>query len=786
MPANSGLPDQPQRISVVCDCGKKLVATSMQSGKRAKCPSCGQVIVIPPVPAGIIPAPASAAAKPRPKTGKRRLLGVLLMMVVCLLPIVAAIGAGALILSDLRSRRQEAANTEVRDAVKRAEDWLKQGGAKEGENVQHRLMNAIAAEDASEKGKAGAVLETVRTRRAELAADTILDSAKTKLDGKAIVDAVALLRRYVADPHATKKLEAEQLLTDCELATSDSAAMKMLVSLSNEQFDQFTRSGKLGGRQIAHPILVEMCATTLGRNLERAKENRKSPQDVEREKRQLAWERARQAEAREAKAQSAKLDEQDAAYRLEYAQGTFRDAADAHNLPDYRRGRVAAGFRQLREVVERWPSTKAAVQAKQILDSLKMDPDSKVAEQAKQTLDSMMDPVSLAIRTFTDSRMPARRREQAVDRLQALGPAALPAVPVLAEAALDEGENDEYVKRKAIEILGEIGGMQGVLATGRVLLMEDKSGYLGFQLSPMVDWQEQISGFQNDSPAEKAGLKEGDVVVKIQDKPITRVADLIGIVNFRRDRSRRGADICSVEQMPETKPGDKVSVTVKRDDMEKTFTIKLGTKPNEIVKAAEDSLLKLLPAVGNRLTMGDAIFLMKVHQAGNKRVSPAIESAWAASGITRDAIVTEINKPALARQAAIDKAIAKAMANAPLEAEWKNFFAALPPDTQARINPILAKLHTEEEDRKFKKVFMSQSPAWQEWILQTAGRSERDWVWDRVYQVWRAKYKPLSEEEKWRQIRKAQAEREEARTKWRIMSEQERQFYMRGGGHPPP
>ena len=74
MPANSGLPDNPQRISVVCDCGKKLVANSMQSGKRLKCPSCGQVVVVPPVRAGIVPTPTRAASEPHTETGNRRLM----------------------------------------------------------------------------------------------------------------------------------------------------------------------------------------------------------------------------------------------------------------------------------------------------------------------------------------------------------------------------------------------------------------------------------------------------------------------------------------------------------------------------------------------------------------------------------------------------------------------------------------------------------------------------------------------------------------------------------------
>ena len=45
----------------------------------------------------------------------------------------------------------------------------------------------------------------------------------------------------------------------------------------------------------------------------------------------------------------------------------------------------------------------------------------------------------------------------------------------------------------------------------------------------------------------------------------------------------------------------------------------------ERIKAAEDKLLQLLPALGSGLTMDDAIFLVDVHRSGNKRVAPAIE-----------------------------------------------------------------------------------------------------------------------------------------------------------------
>jgi len=302
MPANSVLPDNPQRISVVCKCGKKVVANAMPSGKRLKCPSCGQLVVVPPVRAGIVATPTRAATEPHPEAGRRRLKNVLLWIVLCSLPVGVAIGGGVLIHFNAKWGQQariDAANTEVREAVKGADGWLKQGSAREGENVERRLMEAIAAKDVSEQANSDAVLETVRTRRAELAADSLFDSAKIQLDAKAIVEAVALLQRYVADPHATNKPEAEQLLADFDLATSESAAIDTLVAMSDEQFVQFRDTGKLDDGEITHPVLVEIQATTLRRNLEAAHQRREENKIAEanRQQEELAMAEAARQES---------------------------------------------------------------------------------------------------------------------------------------------------------------------------------------------------------------------------------------------------------------------------------------------------------------------------------------------------------------------------------------------------------------------------------------------------------------------------------------------------------
>ncbi|ADY73195.1 protease Do [Desulfurobacterium thermolithotrophum DSM 11699] len=76
-----------------------------------------------------------------------------------------------------------------------------------------------------------------------------------------------------------------------------------------------------------------------------------------------------------------------------------------------------------------------------------------------------------------------------------------------------------------------------------------------------------------DSPAEKGGLRSGDIIVEFNGKPVKNVSDLqLKVIN--------------------TKPGEKVKVKIIRDGQKKVLTIKIGEMPGSKQVAMENLLSK--------------------------------------------------------------------------------------------------------------------------------------------------------------------------------------------------
>lgn len=89
-----------------------------------------------------------------------------------------------------------------------------------------------------------------------------------------------------------------------------------------------------------------------------------------------------------------------------------------------------------------------------------------------------------------------------------------------------------------------------------------------------------VNGLTEGGGADKAGIKEGDIITRIGEVKVGNTAELM-------------------EQISRFRPGDKVTVTLKRDDKEMTFPVVLKNRKNEtklLEKMDVEESIKLLGA----------------------------------------------------------------------------------------------------------------------------------------------------------------------------------------------
>lgn len=206
-----------------------------------------------------------------------------------------------------------AANEHISQAVASANDWLGGDSPLDGEAVEQELAEALKDQVATERGDGESVLSQVRQRREQLAeesrieqghreATAIWNDAKRQIDGKRVAEAIALLRKYVADPHATEKTDAQRLLAEAETAVSDRLALDALIAMTDEDFGRAKTAGEFRDGKVTHPALVAVRSETVQRNLEKAVERREEIRIAEEKRREVerlaAIERRRQEEER--------------------------------------------------------------------------------------------------------------------------------------------------------------------------------------------------------------------------------------------------------------------------------------------------------------------------------------------------------------------------------------------------------------------------------------------------------------------------------------------------------
>ena len=125
----------------------------------------------------------------------------------------------------------------------------------------------------------------------------------------------------------------------------------------------------------------------------------------------------------------------------------------------------------------------------------------------------------------------------------------------------DDKDGDVTVRRHKIKDVWAFGG-DGIAGTWndddhlRMFSMDENKAMLGVT-TEQADKGAEIQSITKESAAEKAGLKKGDIITKIDDKEIESPDDLS-------------------EAIHDHKPGDKVIVAFLRDKKEQKVTTELG------------------------------------------------------------------------------------------------------------------------------------------------------------------------------------------------------------------
>ncbi|RME41687.1 MAG: PDZ domain-containing protein, partial [Planctomycetota bacterium] len=138
--------------------------------------------------------------------------------------------------------------------------------------------------------------------------------------------------------------------------------------------------------------------------------------------------------------------------------------------------------------------------------------------------------------------------------------------------------------------------MDSLIKKGRVI-----RGWLGVLIQPLDEGLARSFGYEGkdgvlvgdvtpDSPAEKGGMKEGDIIIRYEGKPVPDVKTLRAMV-------------------ADTQPGTKAQIEVFRDGKKRTLYVKIGELPEQgaIARGSADeenlgmTLQTLTPELAQRL-----------------------------------------------------------------------------------------------------------------------------------------------------------------------------------------
>ena len=151
-----------------------------------------------------------------------------------------------------------------------------------------------------------------------------------------------------------------------------------------------------------------------------------------------------------------------------------------------------------------------------------------------------------------------------------------------------------------------------------------------------------ISNVQEDSPAEKAGIKAGDVVIKYNDRKLKNTIELSAWV-------------------ANEKIGSTIQLTLLRDNKEKIIKVKLGERPEEPEKIAAKSKMSENIGINVANLTSDIIrkYELKMKKEGVVITSVNRGSVAARSGLRQGDVILKINHKPVINVSDYDKLMKK-------------------------------------------------------------------------------------------------------------------------------
>ncbi len=178
--------------------------------------------------------------------------------------------------SSQQAKMTAAANDRIAAAAALAEEWLDRESGADGVVIEQELSDALAEAEATERSRGKVLLDRVRQRHQQFAeqariqqgrheAAALFDDAKRHIDGKRVAEAVVLLHKYVAHPHATEAADAEQLLREAEAVLSETLTLEALRAMSKEDLECARSTGHIDDGRVTHPTLLAVRGETVRR-----------------------------------------------------------------------------------------------------------------------------------------------------------------------------------------------------------------------------------------------------------------------------------------------------------------------------------------------------------------------------------------------------------------------------------------------------------------------------------------------------------------------------------------